>query len=123
MGRRRNQVGHEGGRFAGRLDPDHLVMHRMPARSLHAHTWHDASILVHELEHARFSQRQIVVSQVARTIARVRMCGVFPFAPPDDVLRPRKARAQLPTRVSCGKAAGMIEMQVGGQDDVDVFCG
>ena len=49
------------------------------------------------------------------------MRRVLPLAAPDDVLRARKARPHAPVRVAHREPAGVIEMQVRGEHDVDVL--
>ena len=59
--------------------------------------------------------------QIARAVARVRMGRILPLAAADDVLRARKCRTDGAAGVAVGEAAGMIEVQMGGEDDVDVL--
>ena len=49
------------------------------------------------------------------------MRRVFPFAAPDDVPRARKARPKPAVRVADREAAGVIEVQVRREHDVDVL--
>ena len=88
--RRRDQIRDEGGGLAARLDDDHLVVHGVAAGPAHFHARHDRLVIVHELQHAGVRERHVIIQQIARAVAFVRMRRIFPFAP----ARPHIARAE-----------------------------
>ena len=73
------------------------------------------------MQHAGFGQGHEVIEQIARAIALVRMRRVFPLAAADNVLGAWKARPQAPGRVALREAARMVEVEVRGEHEVDVF--
>ena len=88
-------------------------MRRVSARPPHLHAGHDRRIVVHQLEDAGLGERQVIVRQVARPIALVRMVGIVPLSAADDVLGAGKTRSQRAvgvTFVDVGGAVGILEI-------------
>src|SRR5258706_14521881 len=97
------------------------MVHRVSARPAHANTRHDRLVVVHHLDHTSLEKRQEIVGQIARAIALVRVERVFPLAAPDDIARAWKPRPNVAIRIAYRETARVIEMQVGGKNDVDVI--
>ena len=95
----------------------------MAAGPPYPHARHDRQIVVHELQHAGLGERHVIIQQVAGARPGARVDRVLPLAAPDDVLRAGKARANAARGVADGEPARVIEVEVGGDHDVDVFRG
>jgi hypothetical protein len=92
----------------------------MTAGTTHPDAWHDRPVFVDELQHSGLGQRDVIILQIAAAVACVRMCCVFPLAAADDVLGARKPGLDRSIGRPSGEATGVVEMQVRGEDDVDV---
>ena len=87
----------------------------------YAHAGHDLRVVVDQRQHAGVLQRHEVLLQVAGAIPLVRMRRIFPFAAMRDVPRASEIAARCARRRSRAReAADVIEMQMAGDDDVDV---
>ena len=96
-------------------------MHGVTAGAPDLHARHDRLIVVHELEDARLRQRHVIIRQIARAIAFVRVRRILPLAAANHVLRAGKPRADAAGRVADREAAGVIEVQMAREHDVDVL--
>ena len=105
MRRRRHKLGREDRRLAAAFDVDHLMVHAVSARALHAHAGHDRLVIVDELQDAGVGERDEVVGNVAGAIPLVRMRRVLPLTAPHDVLRARKFRPDPAAAIAIGEAA------------------
>ena len=121
MRARRHEVCQEHRAGRSRFDPDDLMVHGVTTRALHCDTWHDRSVFIHELEHTRLGERHEIVGQIARSVAFVRMRRVDPLSASDQVLRLWKPRTQTPLAISNRETARVVEVQVTGEDHVDVI--
>ncbi len=88
-------------------------------RTLHAR--HDRLIVVHELEDARLRQRHVIIRQIARAIALVRVRRILPLAAANHVLRARKPWTDAAGCVADREAAGVVEVQMAREHDVDLL--
>ncbi len=96
------------------------MVHGVTARAPHADPRQHFPILLDELHASRIQQRHVVLGEVARAIALVRVGRVLPLAATDEVPGIRKARRDavaIPRRES----TGVIEVQMRRQHDVDVL--
>ncbi len=91
----------------------------MPAGTPHPHPRHDRRIVVDELQHMVVGQRLVVLGEVAASGPLVRVHRIVELAAPDHVLRAGKPRTHRTIGRPFGESAGMVEMQVRGQHDVD----
>ena len=78
------------------------------------------AVAVDQIEDAGLAERHVVLGEIARAVALVRMGGVLVFRRARDVARAGKRRHERGRRVAAREAAGVIEMQVRCQHDVDV---
>ena len=104
-----------------RLDDDDLMMPGVTAGPHDPDARHDGRVPGHEIEDTGIGQRHEILLQIARAIPLMRMRGIVPLRGADDVACAGKGRREAAGAVSRREAAGMIEMQVRGQDDVDGF--
>ncbi len=93
---------------------------RVTARPHDAHAGHDPLVASDEIQDAGICQRQVVLFQIARTIALMRMRRIVPLGGSDDVACPREGRNDLAGRRARGEAASVVEMEMRGKHDVDV---
>jgi hypothetical protein len=115
----RDHIADDNRRLLSRFDHDHLMVGCVASRTPYAHARHDGGVLVDQLKNAGLRQRREILGQVACPVPLIRRSRVLPFAATDDVLRPGKARVQLPVPVAGGETAGVVEVQVRRQDDID----
>src|SRR5436190_20689840 len=112
----REQIRGEHGRLPGRLDVDDLVEPRVAAGPLHANARRDGLVVGRQIEHARLLQRHVVLGEVAGPIPLVRMHRILPLAGVHEIARVREAGANRSGGVARGEPAGVIEMEVRGED-------
>ena len=119
--RRRHQIGDEHRASVPPIRCRRSDDARCGRRSAHPHARHDRLVIVDQLQHAGLGERHEVVRQVAGAVALVRMRRVLPLAAADDVAGARERGRKRAGRVAHREAAGMIEVQVRGEHDVDVL--
>ena len=87
---------------------------------IHPDAGGDFHLAFHQLQQPRLPQRADVLLQVAGAIALVRVGGVLPLPPLDDVPRPLEYRLDAAGPVAAGGPSAVIEMQVAHDDGIDV---
>src|SRR5918993_1334900 len=120
VGNGRDEIGHEHGGLRARFDQQQLMMLRMSARAAHANARRDFSVLLDERQHPGQAEGYVVVVEVARPVALMRMHGVVPLSCADDVLRSREPGPHDPVGPARREPPGMIEVQVRGDHHVDI---
>src|SRR6266850_853464 len=96
----------------------HRLFHELLLR---AERVHRIQVAAHDPGIRRVRQRCVIICQVARAVPLVRLQRIVPLAAADDVLGARKPGSDPPRAVTDRKAAGVVEMQMAGEDDVDVL--
>ena len=101
------------------VDQHRLMMRGVARRRDHAHAGREFGFAVDELEQLRVGERREVLGEVAGAVALVRMRRVVEFAALDDVARALEHRLESAGRGALGRAARVIEVQMGHHDVVD----
>ena len=102
------------------LDHDHLMVGRVAADADGAHAGRDLGVALDDVELPRLRHGQEVVLAVRRAAPLVGMGRVLPLAALDDVAGARE-RGHDAAALAARVAAGVVEVQVGVHDDVDVL--
>src|SRR5437588_3568520 len=96
-------------------------MHGVAARPADADAGHDRLIFIHQFQNASFHQRHEVVLAIARTVPLVRVRRIFPLSATDHVSGAWKPGPETAGRIAPRKAAGVIEVEMCSEHDVDIF--
>ena len=110
----------EHGDLAVRFDLHDLVVHRVAAGPAHANARGHLAVLLDEVHAARLHQRHEVLREVARPVPFVRVRRVVVLAAPHGIPRPGESRHGPAVGATTREAAGMIEVQVRGDHQIDV---
>src|SRR5882672_4653573 len=120
MGVRRDKIAKKKRALPGRVDEDALVEGSVAGRRNDLDSLHDFPFARHELDFLGHFQRREISLEVARRGALVGMHCVVVLAPPHNVGRVRKADLERTVGSVAGVAAGVIEVEMGIDDDRDV---
>src|SRR2546423_4914130 len=115
-----NQVSKIKCALARRLDQDALVKWGVTRRRDDPDAFHDLLFTSDEFDFVRCFERRVVAIEVAGGCPLIGMRGVLVLPALDDVGRVWKADLDLAVRPQTGVAAGVIEVEVGVNDEDDV---
>ena len=102
------------------VDLDDLMVHRVAAGAPHANARRDLAVLVDQVQDAGLLQRHVVLGEIAGPVPLVGMTGVVPLPAPHAVARVGKTWPHRAVFLARREAAGVVEMEMRGDDQVDV---
>src|SRR5215210_9386385 len=91
----------------------------MPARPADPDTGNDLAVTVGQIEHAGMVERYEVLLEIARPVPFVGMRRIVPFCGSGDVPRIGEPRPHATGRILHGESTSVIEMEVGGEYELD----
>src|SRR3954454_15833026 len=94
---------------------------RVAGRMERANAGQNLALTLYEVESGRFGDGNEVVREIAPRGALVGVSSKLVLAALNDVPRVRKRKANIAIRIANGVAAGVVEVEMGVDDECDVF--
>ena len=120
MRRLADEVAGHRARQLARAQDQHLAPRRVSTDVADLHAGQDLGVAVEELDQVvAVRERREVIGDVACPAAHVRLQREVPLAALDEMTRLLESELDLAILIAPGQAAGVVPMQVGGDDGVD----